>query len=300
MTITPIPARTERLVELDNEALSKIKPTLLDVAHLTTSESMQPRQKVNADAISRYRTLWKSHGKAPFPPITVARISDDMDGAPLVVVDGHHRLASAKLAGIKKIKARVVDATRAQAEWLAVRLNREHGVPLAKGDHREAFKRYMRAGQNAAEGGRLKSYREITADLGGIRTHQTFARWMAELFPATAAAMAGRELEEGPAAFEQPDNAERDEATLRGYAEGFCRMADMMPKAQRRAVEQAPKNARMTAEEKTERAARLTRSALLGPLADMIAATGRAVGLEGEALMKALREAREDNPDADF
>jgi hypothetical protein len=281
--------------------LAAAKTTKVAVATLTTSEAMQPRRRVNLDAIQRYRTIYKTSATPPFPPIVVARLTDQPeDQGRLMVVDGFHRVAAARAAGVKKIAAQIVEVSLVEAEWLAVKLNGSHGLPLSKSDHVEAFNRFMRAGMNVTEGGGLLSYREIAAGLGGIRSHQTFANWMAKRFPDVAAAMAGRDPEQIEEPDDMGDTAKFLEDRLRYHTETACKIATEMRKAQGVAVERSPKNSGMSGGEKTRRATARTQAVLLQELDALLTAVGQAVGMSEKAMLAEVAKRRRELEEGPF
>lgn len=270
------------------------------IAELVISEAMQPRSKVNQDAINRYRLVFQNGGVSPFPPILVARITDQPDARGcLTVIDGFHRVRAASLAQVERIDARVVEMTHAEALWQAAMANLKHGLPLSGKDTVEVFKRYVWGGKNVDEKGELKSYAGITADLGGMRSKQTLHRWMTRYFPAVAARMAGREEIEEPM---EPagDNATAAERHLRDYVEGAVRMIGGMAKDQRRAVEQSAKNSGMTSAEKDRRAEQHTQAAVLGALWPILRAAEEALGMTARALLEAGERAEAESDSGDF
>ena len=53
------------------------------------------------------------------------------------------------------------------------------------------FRAFVKAKQHRKPNGRLKSYREIAAEIGGTKSHNTINNWMREDYPAIARAMGG-------------------------------------------------------------------------------------------------------------
>lgn len=280
--------------------VTNAKIVKVDVERIGTSEDMQPRQKIDQDTIRRYRDIYRNAAPFPFPPIIAARLTDGDEGNRLLVLDGFHRVAAARAAGVRWIAGKVVEVSRTEAEWLAVKCNQTHGLPLSRKDHEEAFKRYVRAGGNRTESGAPKSYRAITADLGGMRGHATFQRWMVSWFPAIAAEMAGREDFEEVETSTTGDNATYMEIRLDGYADGAARTIRAMPKAQRREVERSPGNAAKADAEKAERAAGYARAAVLRAVEAVLAAAGDALGTDAAGVVAMLNKAAETDAEAPF
>jgi hypothetical protein len=59
----------------------------------------------------------------------------------------------------------------------------KNGLPLRRNEIRAVFRAYVRAGQHRKRGKRVKSSREIAADLNGLRSHATILNWMGQDFP---------------------------------------------------------------------------------------------------------------------
>jgi len=131
--------------------------------------------------VKRYETAIRQ--SIVFPPVTLARVA-----GLLYCVDGFHRVAAHRAAECHQIDAVIVDATEREAAWIAYTANTQHGLPLRNAELREGFKRYVKAKHHLKPNGRMKAYREMAAELGGFKQHGTIWKWMAEEFPAIAAA----------------------------------------------------------------------------------------------------------------
>ena len=112
----------------------------------------------------------------------------------MVLVDGWHRLAALAALGRSEVEAEVVDASEGQALWLASAANLAHGLPLKRKELRRVFGNYVKARQHT-RGTRLKSYRDIAQELGGVVTHTTVRNWMIKDHPRIAARMGGTEVD---------------------------------------------------------------------------------------------------------
>jgi ParB-like chromosome segregation protein Spo0J len=151
-------------------------------------ESLQVRRKLNATAIAKYASIYKSGGS--MTPVRVARIKG---GGPLMLVDGWHRIAALKSLGRGRVEAEVFETTTKGARWEAAKANLNHGVPLKGVEYRNVFKAYIHARQHRDAKGRLKSYRDIAAAIGGTRSYSTIRNWMIADFPTIAREMGGAE-----------------------------------------------------------------------------------------------------------
>lgn len=152
----------------------------LFINQIARDDALQVRRRLDAGAIKRYEGVYRADGE--MPPVHVAKV----DGVH-VLVDGWHRLTALENLGINKVQAKVTTTTRDEALWLAARANLEHGVPLRAGELRNVFRAYVRAKRNRLPRGRLKSYREIGAELG--KPPATIYNWMKKDFPRVAAKM---------------------------------------------------------------------------------------------------------------
>ena len=72
---------------------------------------------------------------------------------------------------------------------MAASANLEHGLPLKQSELRLVFRAYIRAQRHVLTTGKLKSYRDIAADLG--KPHGTIYNWMKKDFPRVAAQLSG-------------------------------------------------------------------------------------------------------------
>jgi hypothetical protein len=274
------------------------KPRSVSVADLTTHLSMQPRRKMDGAKVREYSEVYRADPDR-LPAILVAQLTDQPALAMrMVVVDGHHRLQAARLARLVKVRARTITTTTAQAEWLAARENSAHGVPLRKGELREVFRRFVRAGEHQGSEGELMSYRDIQRILG--RPKSTLQRWMQADFPHIAAHMAGEKVE-AREEVEETDNAHVFEGHFWGAIEAVQRLAEALPGAERTAVAASSLNVQKTDKEREQRAAELTRAVLLKGLAEVAETVGKALGQDVAAVVTtALEERRKALEDGDF
>lgn len=145
----------------------------VEIASIIKHEQFQARKGLTLGTVKRYAMALKQG--AAFPPITLARMP--RTGA-LVLIDGWHRLAAGMSDGRGFIEAVVVDATVREAEWLAVKLNQQHGERFKASELRGNFRKYIKARKHRLPDGKLKSYRVIAQELGGDRSYSTIRNWM--------------------------------------------------------------------------------------------------------------------------
>jgi hypothetical protein len=146
----------------------------LRISDILRDSRLQVREGLDEGTIRRYADGMKAG--VEFPPIKVARIN----GA-YVLVDGWHRLEATASVGQCNIEAETVPvADFEQAGWLAAAANLAHGLPLKRREGRAVFRAYVKARQyyKGRTGKRIKSAREIAADLQGLASHKTILEWM--------------------------------------------------------------------------------------------------------------------------
>ncbi len=187
----------------------------LSIGDLVRHESFQVRSKLDLPTVTRYAGILKHGGT--LPPVRVARITtpkvgprgrplaplEEIHAGALVLVDGYHRVEAHLAIGRHGISAVIVDATKDDALWLASEANLRHGLPLKMKDLRRVFRGYIHAKRYRKPDGGLKSYRQIEADLNGMRSYVTIRAWMRKDFPKLFSSM-GRD-DEGRATGGLPD-----------------------------------------------------------------------------------------------
>lgn len=167
--------------------MSATDPVRVNIGDLLRDPDFQVRAELDAGTVARYTAVLAS--EVELPPIRVAVV----DGVP-VVVDGWHRLAAAEKAGRYQVDAMVIpDVKREDALWMAAAANLTHGLPLKSKEVREVFRTYMRTKRYLKPCGKLKSYREIATELGGLKRHTTIRIWMQQDFPRVAARYSGED-----------------------------------------------------------------------------------------------------------
>jgi len=203
--------------------VSKAIPQAVDLSRIVSDFGLQVRKKETDRGVVKQYAAALEQGKE-FPPVTLAAI-----GGVLYCLDGFHRIEANKLAGRRQVDALILEGlTMSEAAWKAAEANLTHGLRLKGAEVREAFRRYVKAGQHRRANGRYKSYRDIAGDLGGVKRHQTINNWMKKDFKKIAAAMGDRDHAERQwstqEASQGPTVVERVEAALdtaRNYMGGI-------------------------------------------------------------------------------
>lgn len=162
------------------------------------------------------------------------------------LIDGLHRYEAFAQAAEDGAEFPVVSMGEAQsaseARWWASRANWTAHKNLTRQERREAFRRYVQAGEHRKgdrRNGNPKSYREIAEDLPGAK-RSTLHDWMRQDFPAVAALMAGDpENTEGKGGVRdwREARAERQAAKLRDQLIAFGSTEDTLELAKRAAEE---------------------------------------------------------------
>jgi hypothetical protein len=158
-------------------------PELVPLERIVKDELLQVRSSIHEPTVKKYAEQMTVG--VEFPPIRIARV----DGV-LLLVDGWHRVAATWTNGTDDIPAVIADMTREAAIWEAARANLTHGLPLARSARREVFRAYVRGDQHK-RGRKLKSYRDMAYDLGGIAQYTTIRGWMQKDFKSIFRAMGG-------------------------------------------------------------------------------------------------------------
>ncbi len=141
------------------------------IADIAFRDAWQVRNKINETTVNSYKAIYKNGGE--MPPVELALI----DGA-LHLVDGWHRVAALRLLGITEVDANVTQMAIGEARWAAARANLSHGLPLKPKEMRNVFRAYISSRQHYKANGRIKSYRDMEAELSNRVSYRTLNRWM--------------------------------------------------------------------------------------------------------------------------
>src|SRR5918911_173743 len=116
------------------------EPHFLPVDKLVVDDDVQPRVRLNDEAIETYSDLYATAepGEYPLPPLDVFLI----DGQ-YVVAAGHHRLRAAQKAGLPGLPCWVHEGTRRDAALFAAEANAHNAVPYTWGDKERIIKRVL-------------------------------------------------------------------------------------------------------------------------------------------------------------
>lgn len=151
--------------------------TTLRLDQITVDDAMQARVAVDDSIVEEYAELMRSGHN--FPSVEVV-----FDGKlkKHYLVDGFHRLAAARRAGIKTIGAVVTDGSMDEARWLSCGANKNHGLRRTNADKRKAIRAALMARPELSDtvlaahvgvsNGTVGSYRAELAEAGVIRDVQ--------------------------------------------------------------------------------------------------------------------------------
>lgn len=150
------------------------------VKDILREKTLQVRIKLDPKTVDRYASAYLSG--AEMPPIQVAKVN-----SALVLIDGWHRIAALEKLGSPYAEAVIIETTIQEAAWLAAKANIAHGLPLKKSEIKNAFKAYVKGKQYLDARGKLKSYRTMAQELGGVVHYTTIRNWMRHYFPRLSA-----------------------------------------------------------------------------------------------------------------
>lgn len=115
-----------------------VKTLRLD--QVTVDDAMQARVTVDDSIVEEYAELMRAGHN--FPSVEVVF---DPKLRKHYLVDGFHRLAAARRAGIGTIGAVVVDGSMDEARWLSCGANKSHGLRRTNADKRKAVRAALMA-----------------------------------------------------------------------------------------------------------------------------------------------------------
>ena len=107
------------------------KARKVKVAKICADESAQLRAAISKECVADYAELMADG--VCFPPVTLFE-----DGGRLWLADGFHRVAAARVAGLKSIAAEVHDGGKRDAALYAASANAAHGLARTNADKRAA------------------------------------------------------------------------------------------------------------------------------------------------------------------
>lgn len=177
---------------------------VVEAADIIRDGTLQARSKLLPPLAKKYAHEMQAGVK--FPPVSLANV-----GGVLYLIDGWHRTeAAVVIGGGDAVEASVRTMSKAEAGWEAAAANLKHGQGYTQGDKRNVLRLYIKARKHKAGNEIVKSYRDISAELG-IKT-STFYRWMELDHPHTFKAMG---KEGTPRENSGPPDIDPDPETLR-------------------------------------------------------------------------------------
>lgn len=105
------------------------------MATIVRDAGTQFRITLSAETIGRYAALIAEG--IDLPPVLICQ--DPEDGTRWLI-DGFHRVAAVESLGCPEIDANICSGTLAEAQWLALNCNGQHGLPRTRGDLANAFR----------------------------------------------------------------------------------------------------------------------------------------------------------------
>lgn len=155
----------------------KLNLKTLRLDQITIDDAMQARVQVDDSIVEEYAELMRAGHN--FPSVEVVH---DAKAKKHYVVDGFHRLAAARRAGIKTIGAIVTDGSMDEARWLSCGANKNHGLRRTNADKRKAVRAALMARPELSDtvlashvgvsNGTVGNYRAELAEAGVIRDVQ--------------------------------------------------------------------------------------------------------------------------------
>jgi hypothetical protein len=170
--------------------LKKTKHPWASIDSFEVDPTIQPREFLSRDAVSRYAMVYRNDPEG-MPPVTLGHLPDGRT----ILIDGFHRVEAARQVGQRKLRAETVETTPEVAPWLAVDANIRNGVPIPNSRKRDVFRRFVNAGRNRLPDGTVMSSRAIASTLK-IGSHSSMLNWMKQYFPSIHEEMVGRGEEE--------------------------------------------------------------------------------------------------------
>jgi len=153
-----------------------LKAYSLPLDRIVRDPDFQARVRIRDRDVKRYADVLKNGGA--FEPIQVAKV-----GNVYILVDGWHRLLAHEAREEPWIEAVITEMTRDDAKRAAALANIKNGVSLKYKDKRRVFQLFIQGKGHRLGRGRLKSYRQIASELGGLANYTTIREWMRRDFP---------------------------------------------------------------------------------------------------------------------
>lgn len=146
---------------------------------ISTRDIYQVRQRLNEEAIERYREIMEEAGRYDFPPVVLL---EEEGLEKYEIISGYHRIEAARRAGLEEVTAYVEQPAPkfSQTEKTigliikALKSNSRHGVPLTHDDAKKAVQMIIRENPEL-------SIREIERLTDGVLTRSRIGYIMQEL-----------------------------------------------------------------------------------------------------------------------
>ncbi len=120
-------------------SLSSDRPAPFLLSSLIIDENLQQREKLNQAVIDEYALAYSLGEK--LPPITTWYCTDnkyDYERDHVFLVDGFHRVAAAKIAGLTQLPHTQLSGTYREAVLYSMSVNSTHGLRRSNADKRKA------------------------------------------------------------------------------------------------------------------------------------------------------------------
>ncbi len=132
------PARTESTVPAKPQPnIMKSTITTWSLTRLAECEPVHTRARYDDEIVTIYRDQLLDGDE--FPPVTVFRL-----GAHHLFVDGFHRAAAYRLAGVAQVPVELIEGTREQAIAYALQPHLRPGFPVNMADKRRGMEIALR------------------------------------------------------------------------------------------------------------------------------------------------------------
>ena len=149
----------------------------LDLDDIVTDATQTQIRERTFDSTVRDYAVAMENGTT-FPAVLVANLNRVYH-----LIDGFHRVEALRYLGINRVRARVINVKSLdEARYEAVKANCSNGRQLTNKEKAKALDFYIHTGKHLTKNKQLKSFSEITADLG-FWTRQTVAARIKKHYP---------------------------------------------------------------------------------------------------------------------
>lgn len=138
---------------LDDHAVGYVYDQDTPIAAFDEDKSLKNQARLNPveeAVIERYVTAWRNGAK--FPPV----VAHNLGGGPLIIVDGNHRLVSAKKAGVTNIDTYIIHkADPRNITTMTFEANVKHGWPTSDEERERHAMKLVQSGAKVAMAAKL-------------------------------------------------------------------------------------------------------------------------------------------------